>query len=384
MWWTHTVTGSTAALGLVAMCASIPRILLAPVTGTLADRWNKRNIIVFTDIIRGTIYLNLARLAFTNSLTLPILLISIVISSISAQFFSPAISASVPLIVADGMLPKANSLQQMSSSFSGIVSYGAGGVLVAWLGVPMLMLLNGISFLLSAFSEMFISIPHVTNQIKLDLKNFTADLKYGFRYLLDNPVLNKILRVALVLNFFGPPVFLLLPKFVNDYIGAGPELYGYLIGAMMTGTLLAAILISTTKIVDKYPSIIMWGITAQGVLMMIFPFLPIKYHYAFLITFLVCGFLNGITHIYFVTMLQRLTVPEHRGKTFGFLSTITGALSPAAQGISGYVATVVALPIIYFTCGLADFIGGIYFTYIPGILELIKPRAVEATPTTAD
>jgi MFS family permease len=291
------------------------------------------------------------------------------------QFFGPAISASIPQLVPNHLLEKANSLNQVTATMVNIVGYAVGGVMVAFLGVPLLLFINGASFLLSAFSEMFIHIPKLAREkAVLSASLFVRDIKDGFKYVRDNPVLLRILQIAMMLNFFGAPFFILLPKFVNEHMGAGSEVYGYLLSAQMVGALVSILILSTTSLIQKNLWIVRWSLVAQAVAFISVPFLPVAFWGIHVSLFMFGGMLNSVLNIYFSTLMQRATPPEYMGKVFGLVGTMCQALQPVSMGFTGVVAEVVRLPIIYTVCNLGLGIGGFQFASIPGLMGFLGAK----------
>lgn len=373
----QTTFGSTLALGTLAMTQTIIGICLGPFAGVVADRFNRKWLIVGADIVRGLIYCSLAWLVFTGRLTLPILYITIGLAAICSQFFYPAISSSIPLFP-DKELERANSLNQMSVSLVNIVGYAAGGIMVALIGIPALLLINGLSFLASALSETFISIPLVTGtHVKAGARAFLGDIITGFNYIRSNAALFKILQVAMVVNFFFAPYVILLPKFVNDFMGAGSDVYGFLLSAHMAGALLATLVISLTKFVQQNLWLVKWSMVVQASLMGTLPFLPIHLWQLRIGVFAFAGLFNATLNIYFGAIVQRATEQKHIGKVFGVLGTMTQALQPASQGLSGVLGEVIRLPVIYTVCSIANGLGGFMFAAIPGLNRFISAKPGE-------
>lgn len=383
LWWVQTTTGSALALGTLAMIQTITSVALGPVAGAMVDRLNRKMIIVITDIIRGVNYCVLAWLAHTGQLTLSTVYVFAALNAVCGQLFNPAISSSIPLIVHDTRLEQANSLNQVSVSLVNIVGYAAGGVLVAIFGVPMLLFIDGVSFLLSAFSEMFITIPSVRKESKkLTARVVSADIRDGFNYIRQNSVLFRVMMVAMVLNVFSAPIFILLPKFVGEQLQAGSQVFGYLLSAQMAGALVATTLMASTKIVKNNLWIVRWGIVGLGVLTVGFAIAPSQVWWIHVFIFGAMGVINAIVNIYFGTVLQRVTRPEHMGKVFGFLTTLSHGLQPLSQGVSGILADLIRLPFIYATSGGVLAVGGIQFGLVPGIVEFLGGKARDKTPAS--
>lgn len=367
MWWVQTNTGSALLLGMMAMIRSVISVALSPFSGVVADKFSKKTIIVLMDAIRGLAYGTLAWLVYTNQLTAPLLLSLVALNAVCSVFFGPAISSTVPLIVDKSNLPRANSLQQITNNIVSIVGYTAGGVLVALLGIPMLLLVDALSFLLSAVSEMFIIIPTIAANQQARLGGFVQNIKDGISYVRENKVLMGIMKVAAVLNFVAAPIFILLPKFVQEHLGGTPTLYGYLLAGSMAGTLLASLLIAFTKFVERNLWTIVHGITIQAGLMILFVAVPGDWHILHVGLFMVIGLFNGFVNIYFGAVMQRITAPEQMGRVFGLLNTMCGGLQPISQGLSGFMGDRVAVPLIYVVSSLLEGMGGTSFSRIPNL-----------------
>lgn len=126
IWWIQVETGSALALGTLAASQMMVAVLLGPFAGALADRWNRKSIIVVTDATRGGIYSFLAYLVWHESLSLPVLYLLMIMNAICREFFDPAIGAALPALVPDSELARANSLNRISSSAVNIGLLGTG------------------------------------------------------------------------------------------------------------------------------------------------------------------------------------------------------------------------------------------------------------------
>lgn len=382
MWWVNQ-TGSATALGLLAAVSSLVRVALSPFSGALADRVSKKHIIVLMDICRGLVYLTMGYLAWAGQLTLVHVISLSAVNTVFSVFFGPAISSSVPLLVAADNLPRANSFMQMTGIIVQIVSYSAGGVLVAFIGVPLLMMINGASFLLSALSEAFITIPAVAAAAAQQGQRFVANIKEGFAYVKEHRVLFDIMKTAAVINFIGAPLFILLPKFVNEHMQASAEMYGYLLACMTAGTLLASILIAFTKVVQRNVWVIMHGITIQGLLYILFTLLPRGNYAPFLAVFFAAGVINGMVNIYFGSLLQRMIAKEHMGKVLGLLDSMSGALQPLSQGMTGMLGDQIAVGAVYIGAGALGVVTGTRFSLIPNLKLWLSPEESTSVPAVA-
>ena len=160
-WFVLDTTGSGTATGIILFLTTLPGVLISPFSGVIADRVNRKFLIVSMDIVRGVIVLWLSWAVYTEIAGFIHLAVATVLVAVSSAFFNPAVSASRPSIVADKNLQQANSFNQFSMKFSAIIGAALGGLLIAIFNISGVFMINGISYLFSAFSEMFIDIPQV-------------------------------------------------------------------------------------------------------------------------------------------------------------------------------------------------------------------------------
>jgi len=358
--WVKQATGSATLMGIILMVSSLPAVLLGPIGGTVADRFNRKRIIVFCDLISGFAGLTLAGTMFlnpeaTNSIVVCLFIVSVVMAVIST-FFNPAISASIPDIVPQEKLSAANALGQFSYQVSVFIGQGLGGVLFRILGAPVLFLIDSLSFLFSAASETFITIPQQQPEKQEDwresLRQFKTDTISGFHFVWQTHGLRDLVLISAMLNFFLVPIIILLPFYVEDFLRVTEDWYGFLLAAFGLGSILGYLL------AGFLPSS---GILRSRLMMLFIILQPVGYilmglfldPWVALILATTGGLLSGFVMVNLTTLLQITTPGEIRGRVFGLLATIAGALSPLAMGLSGIIADLTGqnIPLIYMACG---------------------------------
>lgn len=360
MFWIKHATGSATLMGLLMMVGMLPAVFLGPIGGTFADRYSRRKIIIFSDVLNGLAVLCLAGLVFSSwfavGTTIVFIFVIMVFSSIVSSFFRPAISASIPDIVPEEKVAAANSMNQFSVQFSTFLGQGAGGVLFRVLGAPVLFLIDGITYLFSAASETFITIPQVfPKKVKgfgTLFHQFRVDTVEGFHYAWKQVGLRHLFIAAAILNFFGAPFIVLLPFYVEDFLKARPDWYGFLLAGFGVGSMIGYLAAGAFKLSGKVRSIIIIfalvlnsvGFALLGVIL-----IPIV---SLILMFLI-GTLNGFININIITILQITTPTEMRGRVFGLLGTISAGLMPISMGLTGVVADITKqnIPLIYIACG---------------------------------
>jgi len=358
LFWIKHETGSATLMGLVMMVSNLPAVLLGPLAGTFADRHSRRAIIITTDFLSGVCVLALAWVMFlepdVERVALPCLFTASVVLSILAAFFRPAISAAIPDLVPRERVAAANSLSQISTQLATFAGQGAGGVLFRLLGAPVLFLVDGISYLVSALSESFIAIPQPARRANggAAVREFMRDTVEGFSFVWRSTGLRQLFLAAVVISFFIEPIIVLLPFYVEDALGLQSDWYGYLIASLGVGALIGAVLAGSVPLRGQLRA---WSIGGAAVAMSLsFGALGLAQHpLAAAAAMLLAGVLNGAVNVIVQTIVQLSTPAGMRGRVLGLLGTLANGLVPIAMGLSGIVADLLdhQVRLIYVTCG---------------------------------
>lgn len=393
--WIVQNTGSATLMGLLLMVSSIPALILAPIGGAFADRYPRKKIIIACDLISGIVVLALTALLFLRPDATEVILVGIFITAIclavSGSFFGPAIGASVPDLVPKERIAVANSLGQFSIQLSLFIGQGFGATLFRILGAPLMFLFNGLSFLFSAFSELFIripqSIPERSSRWQDRFGEFRRDLAEGLRYVWGTTGLKGLVLISAVGNFFTAPILLLLPFYVTEYLGVREDWYGFLLAAFGVGALLGFLVIGlmppSGRVRLRAMLLVMFvDASTYGLLVLApgpWPALALA---------VLSGATGGFLTVNITTLVQLTTPSEIRGRIFGLLATISGSITPIAMGLSGVVADLTGrnVPLIYLTCSAILLLLAVIITGhrdIRTFLAYDPPRAAKDSPAPA-
>ena len=372
MFWIKHETGSASLMGLIMTVSMLPAVILGPIAGTFSDQYSRRKIIIYSDVFRGIPVIFLALMIFFISVSTKVIIVCLFIVSlilgILSAFFMPAIGAAIPDIVPREKVSAANSLSQSTRQISLFIGQALGGYLFVILGAPVLFLIDGITYLFSAFSESFIKIPQKIPEKSEFLSEkfiqFKNDLKEGFKFAWENAGLRALIITAGFINFFATPIIILLPFYVEDFLKVRADWYGYILAAFGFGSLVGYAVAGVVKVPEKLRSrVFIVVLIIMSACFPVFSILNNAVHALILMLFL--GALNGFFNINIITVLQLVIPGEIRGRIFGLLMTLTSGLMPISMGLSGIVADLVNqnIPLIYACCGLITFIWSLIMAF---------------------
>ena len=327
--WVYQKTGSTALMGTMSSISYFASLFLQPFGGVLADRLDKRMLIVGADAARGTAMLFLGWFAFRGTMAVWQVLAVSVLAAVCNIGFSPAASAAVSLLVPQNELMRANSMMSGARSLIGLIGNAVSGFLVAAFGVPLMIVLNGISFLVSALTEIFIAIPATVHSAAAPTPcALLRELGEGFRYLKNSIGVLPLLLVGAAVNLFcggfgGVAYVWCLKK------GMDVQQYGLFLGVESFAALGATLLLAAVPIAPRYR----WKLMAGGCAIQ-----SVFYIGAMAVTgFWLCAvlyginaFFNGITNMMMYPAMISLTDEAYRGRVIA----LSGALCDGGTALS--------------------------------------------------
>lgn len=353
-YWVYEKTGSTTLMGLLSGITFFVRALAGPFSGSLSDHLHRRNILVYTDLIRGALFTILGILAMNDRLSVVPVVFAALVSGVCSSLFDPSSSSLVPDILDESVLIKGQSLLSGSSTIINLIGTALSGILIVKFGVPVLILVNGICFILSAVSERFVhDYPSHKSEEIADLKTIFSDMKEGFVFLKNDKGLLKLGAVALLGNFLISGFFnLLLPYCLQN--GMTTQQYGYLGAFISAGSLFGTLLLTVVDVYDRDPLKIMGyamlGFVVFGAAAIFLASFKVTAMLS-LIAFILNGFMNGILNALII-----LLIPEDkRGMLFGTVMTVTmlgNGASSLMYGILGDLIPLRTLGSISFLLGL--------------------------------
>ena len=240
-------TGSSALYGTVTACAFIPAILLSPVGGVVADRVNKRNIMVTLDFFTAGVITVFSLLMGMADLVLLTTVVLMLLYGISGAY-QPSVQASIPVLVTPKHSMAANSVVNTISSFASLMGPVLGGILYSTYGLKPVLRVCTACFVLSAVMEIFIKIPFTAPQSGGGIWQMVkGDFAESIRFIRkEKPIIGKALLVVCGINLFLSSMLMVgLPYMVTEVLyldGAlANKLYGFAEGALAAGGLAGGI-----------------------------------------------------------------------------------------------------------------------------------------------
>lgn len=338
-------TDSARTLGLVQFLSYLPAALLGPLAGAAVDLWDRKRIIVWSDLLRGIIMIATAAIACSLG-TLPVwvLMAATVGISVAGVIFVPAVHAIIPELVEPARLKRANGARSAGVQIANLAGSAFGGALYVLLGAPLVILANGVSFLLSGVSETGIKVPpRPRGTAQTGLGRRAGE---GLRFLLQHRDVRSVVIVQALMNLLFPPLVVMLPFVITDTWLLSPDYFGYLFGAVLAGGVAGFVSFSGARTSDRLESILYalgipvitlvvlgLGVLSSPVGIGFRALVPALFGLMFL-----AGLAVGVMHMIGITTLQEAVAPGMRGRVFAAMEMLTAGLLPLAYVGTGFLA----------------------------------------------
>ena len=249
-------TGSPAAFANILAISTIPYILFAPIAGRLSDKINRKKIMVYLDLFCSILIGIYALILLRGRDSELIVAIVMFMLSVCYTLYGPAVVSSIPQIVEEDKLTSANGIINQVGSVVNFLGPILAGVLYGLVGIKLIVIINAISFLVSAIMELFLDIPDVVKTdedtdkgkvLSMDfIKKSFIDMGDSFIYLKKEKkiILGIIASYALCNIFLVPILSIVAPYFINILLELPSQVYGVVEGICVLGMILGGFWIS--------------------------------------------------------------------------------------------------------------------------------------------
>ena len=335
-------TESPALFGAVGAAAFIPAVLCAPIGGVVADRVNKRNIMVVLDFSTAGLIL-LFTLLLDRAPLVPLMVASLMLLYGIAGAYQPSVQASIPLLARPEQLTSANAVINMVQTLSALLGPVIGGVLFGAFGLRPILWVGMACFFLSAVMELFIRIPHSPRAAAGGvLSTVRRDLGESWRFIRrERPVFLSVMLVLALFNLVLSAALVVgIPVAVVQTLGMSDSRLGLTQGAMglggLFGGVLAALLGPRLRLRRGGAVLLAASLTAAGMGAALLPGVPpsLGWWGVTAMSFAIMV-LSTLLVVVLSAAVQGQTPPELLGKVMAFIMAVSNCAAPLGQAVYG-------------------------------------------------
>ncbi len=369
-YWVYEKTGSSTLMGVMSSISMFMTMFVMPFSGTIIDKCDRKAVIVGMDVGRGLIMLAVGALALAEKLSVPMVLIAAFLASACSVFFNPAVSTLMIDIIPHEDMVRGQSVYSGIETGISLIGKAVSGALVAFLGVPVIIVVNGVSYILSAATEAFINVPKTVHQgEKVTVKGVLKDFAAAVRAIFGNRFLKLFIPCALLVNLLGAgPMTLMLPFVLEK--GFTVDMYGYLMSVQTAASLVSVCFLGAVKLKPKVRYFCMaFGFLASGVFYMA-AYLAGSYLFMCIMFLLGC-MCNTLGNGIFNASMMLALPEESRGSILGFIGAASTGGCALSAVIFGVLCDIFPLFLVFIAGNILSTIPMVYMCLHKNTREFI-------------
>jgi len=339
-WLVYRISRSAFILGSLGFFSQLPNFFLTPFTGVLADRWNRRRIVVATQTLFMIQALLLALLVFAGWVSVWLIIALSMLMGIINAFDAPARQSLVVQIV-DRREDLGNAIALNSVMFNGarLIGPSIAGILIALIGEGLCFLLNGLSYLAVLGALLAMRLPPQSHSGPGE--GVLRELKEGLTYAWGMPPIRRTLALLVSVSFLGLSFTTLLPLFAEEILHSGAHGLGFLLGAMGSGALAGATYMASRKSSRGLRRHLATSAAVLGASLIGFSFSSFIWLSLLLMVFVGLGMITMM--ISCNTFLQSIVADDKRARVMGLYVMAFMGTTPFGSLLVGSMATLIGV-----------------------------------------
>jgi MFS family permease len=346
-------------LGMVGFASASPMLVFTVIAGVVADRVNRRNLIMRTQTAMMLFAFALAALTHWEVVTIPMIVLLAFATGVAMSLNTPSYQALVPQLVPREDLTNAIALNSAQFNMSRVIGPTLGGFAIAWFGIAGNFFLNGLSFLAVLLALRRIQYPETERGTGV---SFWQGLEDGFRYLWERREMSTLVLLTALLSVFSFPFIIFIPLFARDILGADERGLGLLLACSGLGAFLGAATLAVQGTVRRRGKFVV----RAGVVFLIavILFALSRWFYVSAGLLFVAGFAMILMVANVNALLQHLATDQMRGRVMSIYATAFLGFAPVGSLLAGSLAGTIGAPYALAAMSAAALVGVLvtYFT----------------------
>ena len=360
LWFVYQFSHKAADLAWVGILQTLPPLLFGWFTGPILDRVSRKNVMIFIDITRALLLLMIPVLFHNGILTLPILFTLVFLISVVSGIFGPALYASIPELVQREQIVSANALMQTTGQVGMLLGPITGGILIGLWNAPFVMIINAVTFFLSAIFLLMMKLPTPHRITPFSIMALFRETGEGFQFVFNGK--SKLLPLFGIMTLYGfitGPFTLILPVYTKNVLLQGPQTLGFLLSVMGLGMLGASMLLTSAP-PAHYEKWIAGALIFGGLVMITTGWIHPIFFASVAIALIGASFsaFNPLAHTIIQTRAPEILLARTLSTmSIGFLLGAIGGMSlfPALIHITGVGVVFAMMGLVFLSGGFAFF-----------------------------
>jgi len=360
------ITGSATIFASMLSISIIPRLLLSPAAGVFGDWFDRKKTIVSLDFLNAVIIGAFAVIySINDNLSVAAIYVLVILLEITEIFFHSAMSAVLPSLVKKEELLEANSFDSLLMNIGNVLSPVIAAALYGTYGMKIILIVNSVSFALSAISEIFINIPKSHKKPgKIDIKSFMNDLTEGINIIKSNRLISAMIGLGTMINFSISPLFSIgLIYIIKEVLKVNDMQFGVFEMVLSASMLLAPVLCGSIVKKIKIGRLTYLSFAITAILILIMSVFPSGYmlktfntnvvsYIGLLIISFIIGLIVTVINIAIGTLFNQVVPLELMGRASTVFNLAVTVFIPVGQMIFGFLYDIIIPELVVIISGI--------------------------------
>ena len=375
IWLVYRLTNSAFMLGFTGFVGQIPSFFISPFAGVLADRHNRRRMLIVVQSLAMLQAGVLTFLVLSHQIQVwHIIVLNVFLGIVSSFDMTVRQAFTVEMIEDREDLGNAIALNSTMLNSARLIGPAVAGILIVSMGEGICFLINAVSYIAVLVCLFLMKIPQAS--ISGAPRNIFLEIKEGFRYAANFPPIKWMLLILALISLMGVSYQILLPVFARDIFKGGAHTMGFFMTMAGVGALCGAVFLAARKSVVGLPRIIAWTAGLFGFTLMAFA--CSEQYWLSMLILLVSGFGMMVHMASCNTILQTIAEEDKRGRVMSFYTMSFMGMMPFGSLLAGFLASKIGAPYTLFLEGACCLLGSLYFaSKLPLIRAHIRPIYIE-------
>ena len=350
LWWITDTTGSVAALSIAGMAALLPQAVLAPLGGTLADRYSRRLLMIVADVASALCMLVLIALFLSGRIELWHAYVMMAMRSAMQAFQAPAASASVAMLVPDSFVVRAAGLNQSLQSLTLLAAAPLGALAIGVMPIGWALSIDVFTAVLGVVPLLFFRIPQAL-ACSGRASGLWAEFREGVRLVWHTPGLRHLYMLLGVVVLAIMPTFTLVPLLVKTHFGGGAPQVALMEGLAGGGMLLGGLLMAA-MVPRRLVTWILAGFAVSCASMALTAMVPGSLFGVAVVWWVMSGISFAFGNAPLTALLQTTIPNQLQGRVLALMTTIMALAAPVGLALAGPVGEWIGVRGVFIIAGL--------------------------------
>ncbi len=377
IWWITQTVGTAQSLAIAGMMALLPQAVFGPIGGIIADRWNRRAIMISSDLISALSMIILIVLFATEQIQLWHIYSLMFLRSTMQAFQSPAATASTSQLVPPTWLTRAAGLNQIIYGLMSVAAAPLGAVAMSLFSLEGALMIDVVTALLAITPLLFYRIPQ-TMQISEQQVSMWQDFRGGLSIVLANRGLVMLYSLTLLMVAVLIPTFVLTPLLIQQEFGGGVERVALMEGMGGLGMIIGGVLISMLHLSMRRIFLVLVMFALSSAMVGLTGLVPGSMFWIAVGLWFISGVTYTMGNAPIIAIIQTIIPNQLQGRVLSLFSTLIGVAGPIALAFAGPLSELIGIRMM--------FISGGFLAALVCCLGFLSPKLlrIEQQPTVTE